>query len=129
MASTGEQAWRPLEKTFAVIKPDAVRAGCLVLASKWVSQGAVMVEKQPGMAYALAAVALCVGEGQPALWPCLLCALRTAALSARSFSARLAAAAASAASSRSRASWRWRSSSRLDLARADTSAAGVCRNV
>ena len=27
MASTGEQAWRPLEKTFAVIKPDAVRAG------------------------------------------------------------------------------------------------------
>ena len=27
MASTGEQAWRPLEKTFAVVKPDAVRAG------------------------------------------------------------------------------------------------------
>ena len=36
-----------------------------------------MVEKQPGMAYALAAVALGVGEQHALLWPCLLAALRT----------------------------------------------------
>ena len=40
-------------------------------------QGAELVEKQPGMAYALASVALSVGELQPLLWGCLLAALRT----------------------------------------------------
>ena len=48
-----------------------LQAGCMWL------QGAELVEKQPGMAYALASVALSVGELQPLLWGCLLAALRT----------------------------------------------------
>ena len=56
---------------------EALHAGCGALAAKLVHQGAMMVEKSPGIAYALAGVALAVGETEPLLWTCLrdrLCA-------------------------------------------------------
>ena len=56
---------------------EALHAGCGALAAKLVQQGAMMVEKSPGIAYALAGVALAVGEAEPLVWACLrdrLCA-------------------------------------------------------
>lgn len=52
------------------------RAGCSEFARKLVTQGAVMVEKSPGMAYALAELALSVGEAEPLVWQCVVDELR-----------------------------------------------------
>ena len=54
----------------------AAYAGCAEFARKLVTQGAMLVEKSPGMAYALAELALSVGEREPLAWQCVIDELR-----------------------------------------------------
>jgi len=50
---------------------DTHRAVCAAVTQKVISLGEMMVEKQPGMAYALAGFVLHVGEQHPTLWDCV----------------------------------------------------------
>ena len=50
---------------------EAVNAGCASLAAKLIAQGILLVEKNPGMAYALGDLVLAVGAHVPAIWPCV----------------------------------------------------------
>jgi len=47
------------------------QAALTAFATRLIGQGQMLVEKQPGMAYALAALALQVGEVEPRVWPTL----------------------------------------------------------
>ena len=51
---------------------DAARvAGCFAVGKRLIGQGEMLVDKQPGMAYALAGLALHVGESEPGVWTTL----------------------------------------------------------
>jgi hypothetical protein len=52
------------------------RAVCATIATQVIDTCATMVDKQPGMAYALSAFVLHVGERCPVLWECLLARLQ-----------------------------------------------------
>jgi len=49
-----------------------LHACCAAVAAKLITQGAILVEKSPGMAYALADLALAVGVEAPEIWEHLL---------------------------------------------------------
>mmetsp|Transcript_45603 Transcript_45603/g.119779 ORF Transcript_45603/g.119779 Transcript_45603/m.119779 type:complete len:534 (-) Transcript_45603:255-1856(-) len=50
---------------------DERRAACAAVAKKVLNLGEMMVDKQPGMAYALSGFLLHVGEHHPLVWECL----------------------------------------------------------
>jgi len=50
---------------------ETLQAVCAVIAKKVISLGEMMVDKQPGMAYALAGFVLHMGEGTPLVWEVL----------------------------------------------------------
>ena len=52
------------------------RAVCATIATQVIDTCATMVDKQPGMAYALSGFVLHVGERRPVLWECLLARLQ-----------------------------------------------------
>ena len=57
---------------------EGVRAACFALAKRLITQGEMLVDKQPGMAYALAGFALHVGAGEPGVWTALDAQLKAA---------------------------------------------------
>jgi hypothetical protein len=56
--------------------PEGERAVCATIATQVIDTCATMVDKQPGMAYALSGFVLHVGERCPVLWECLLARLQ-----------------------------------------------------
>ena len=57
----------------------AARACCFAIAKRLIGQGEMLVDKQPGMAYALAGLALHIGEKEPILWQTLDAQLKVGA--------------------------------------------------
>ncbi|KAL1521372.1 hypothetical protein AB1Y20_021038 [Prymnesium parvum] len=58
--------------------PAPLGAGCAAFAKRLVGMTAMMVEKQPGMAFALASLTLLAGDHEPLLWQCVHAHLRAA---------------------------------------------------
>ena len=56
--------------------PEGERAVCATIATQVIDTCTTMVDKQPGMAYALSGFVLHVGERRPVLWECLLARLQ-----------------------------------------------------